>query len=474
MTSPRRTVAAVVLAAVAALAASGPAGAVPGRGINGYIYDADTGLGLAGASVSWNGTTSPAPQATTDGSGRYLFTGLDAGTTGSLSVAGPAGWERTTLDGIALPGAELGTQNVALHRNWAASAGGASAASNDDSVAGCTGAAAVDNDRATGWSASATRPQTDPPTLTIRLPQAIDVRQLVLDPTSACSHAPGAALGRFRIEASPDGASWATAYEGELAAGARGRPTSLTPTANAANVRAVRLVLLSAQDPAATTIDVRELQVFGLGPNTPPAGAVAVEASRNYVNGIVRFRAAFSDPDSTILRYLWDFDGDGRFDQATVGPAVAHVWAGAGLQHVIVGARDFRGGLGTTAIDVRIIDPTAPVETVPQRKPLITFDPPTGIDLPVRIACASQCTFTAKMVLTARTAKRIKAKRRTVLTYKRKTQGAGLGSWTLTLPKTTVKQLRRAKLKSVTVRLTAGAVDRQGRRSTVHRWVKFR
>jgi hypothetical protein len=473
-TSPRRTVKALVLAAAAVLATCAPAGAVTGHGLTGYVTDADTGLGLTGATATWNGTTSPAPQASTDAGGRYLFTGLDPSTSGSLTVVGPAGWERRSVDAITLPAAELGNQNVALHRDWAATAGGATATANDDTIAGCTSAAAVDGDRATGWSASATRPSDDPPALTITLPQTIDVRQLVLDPTSACGHDAGAALGRYRVQTSGDGTTWATALEGTLGADARGTASTLSPAAAASGVRYVRLQLLSAQDPAATTIDVRELQVFGVGPNVPPAGTLAAEAPRNYVKGIVRLRATFTDGDSTILRYLWDFDGDGRYDQATVGPAVSHVWAGPGTYHVTVGVRDFRGGLGTATLDLRIVDPGALVEAVPQRRPLITFDPPIGIDLATRIACASKCTFTAKLVLTARTAKRIHAKRRTVLTFTRKTVSAGLGSWTLTLPKATVKLLRKAKLKSVTVRLTASAVDQQRRRTTVHRWVRFR
>jgi hypothetical protein len=473
-TSPRRTVKALVLAAAVVLAACAPAGAVTGHGLTGYVTDADTGLRLAGASVTWNGTTVPAPQASTDAGGRYLFTGLDPSTSGSLAVVGPAGWDRQSVDAIALPAAELGNQNVALHRDWAATAGGATATATDDTVAGCTSAAALDNDRGTGWSASATHPADDPPALTIALPQAIEVRQLVLDPTSACGHDPGAALGRYRVQTSSDGTTWATALEGTLGADARGAASTLAPAAAATGVRYVRLQLLSAQDPAATTIDVRELQVFGVAPNVAPVGTLAAEAPRNYIKGIVRLRAAFTDGDSTILRYLWDFDGDGRYDQATVGPGVAHVWAGAGTYHVTVAVRDFRGGLGTAAIDLRIIDPAAVVETVPQRKPLITFDPPIGIDLATRIACASKCTFTAKMVLTARTAKRIHAKRRAVLAMTRKTEGPGLGSWTLTLPNATVKLLRKAKLKSVTVRLTASAVDQQKRRTTVHRWVRFR
>jgi hypothetical protein len=77
------------------------------------------------------------------------------------------------------------------------------------------------------------------------------------------------------------------------------------------------------------------------------------------------------------------------------------------------------------------------------------------------------------LVLSKATAKSIKSKRRTILTMRKKTEGPGLGSWTITLPSKTIKLLRRAHRKSVKVRLTASAVDQQKRRSTVHRWVTF-
>ena len=128
--------------------------------------------------------------------------------------------------------------------------------------------------------------------------------------------------------------------------------------------RFVRLTALAAQDAAAGAIDLRELQVYGGGPNVPPSGTVAPLATKNTIKSIVRLRAAFTDPDSTILRYLWDFDGDGRFDQATRGPQVAHVWSAAGTYAVTVGARDFRGALGTTTLALRITDPTVPVEPI--------------------------------------------------------------------------------------------------------------
>jgi hypothetical protein len=193
----------------------------------------------------------------------------------------------------------------------------------------------------------------------------------------------------------------------------------------ASATRFVRLTALSAQDAGSPTIDLRELQVFGGGPNVPRAGTVATDATKNFIKSVFRLRAAFSDPDSTIVRYLWDFDGDGRFDQATTGPQVAHVWNAADTYRVTVGARDFRGALGTTTLALRIIDPGVPVEPVLQRKPLIAFDPVDGIDLPVRIACSSVCTFTARLVLSPATAKAIGAKRRTILTMKKKTEGPG-------------------------------------------------
>jgi hypothetical protein len=483
MSSSRRTVAVLVITVAAALSAAMPAGAgagalVLGGGLSGYVTDADTGLGLTGATVTWTGTTSPKPTATTGAGGRYLLTGLDPGSTGALGVAGPAGWETTTTAPVSLQTGSVGEQDVTLHRDWASVPGGASPSANDDTQApaGCGAAAATDGDRATGWSATvAAHTPADPATLTVALPQTIDVHQLVLDPTASCGHDPGAALGAYRLQTSPDGATWTTAAEGTLGATARGTTTAITPATTAATgVRYVRLLALAPQDGAATTIDLRELEVFGVGPNLPPAGTVETDSPRNYINNVVRLRATFTDPDSIITRYLWDFDGDGSFDQATYGPAVAHVWAAPGLYHVIVGVRDFRGGLGTTTLDLRIVDPNAAVDPVLQRKPLITFDPVDGIDLPVRIACSSRCTFTASLVLTKPTAKAIKAKRRTILTFTRKTEGPGLGSWTLELPSKTIKLLRKAHRRSVTVRLTAGAVDQQKRRSTVHRWVTFR
>jgi hypothetical protein len=475
MSSRGHTVIAALAAVLALLLATAvPAGAANPTGVGGYVTDADTGLPLSGSVVRWDAPGDVLP-ATTPSTGRYVIAGLRPGTTATVSVVGPTGWERATAGPLTIPADGLVTQNLPLRRDWATPSGGASASANDESGgAACGSGAAVDTDRATGWSASATRAADDPPVLTIQLPQTIDVRELVLNAGASCGHDAGTALGRYRLQTSPDGATWTTAADGELGAGQRGADVALTPTAGATGVRYVRLALLSAQDAAANTIDVRELAVHGAGPNAAPAGSVTVDTPRNTINYVLRLRAAFTDPDSTIVRYLWDFDGDGAWDQATLAPTVAHAWAGAGVYHVTVGARDFRGALGTASMDLRITDPAAPVEPVMQRKPLITFDPPDGIDLDARIACSSKCTFTARFVLSAKLAKRLHLRHRTIRTFHKKTQGAGLGSWTITLPQKTIKVLRRHHLRKVDVRVIATAVDQQHRRTTVARWVRFR
>jgi hypothetical protein len=456
---------AAVLAVLGVVLFAGVPVAGASSGVGGVVTEAYTGLPVAGASVGWNDGAAVSSGAT----GQYVLVGLDNGAAGTLNVAGPSGYEKTAISGLTLPLTGGLTQNVALHRDWAASDGGASVTGDGDGV--CGAGAAIDNDRSTGWSAGVT---TDPPAITIALPQTIDVRSFVIDPTASCGHDGGAALGQYKILTSSDGNAYNLAASGTLDASGRGSNVSVAPTGNATQVRYVRLQAIAPQDPNSATVDLRELQVFGVAPDTAPSGTLAAGAVKNYIKQVVTLRAAFTSPTSAITRYLWDFDGDGHWDQSTYGPSVSHVWMGAGTYHVIVGVRDLRGSLGTTALDLRIIDPNALVQPILQRKPLITFDPVDGIDLPARIACASTCTFTATLTISKTTARQIHAPRRLILRMVKRTEGPGLGSWDIELPSRTIRLLRKAHKRSVRTYLTASAVDQQKRRSTTHRWVTFR
>lgn len=477
MSSRRHTVIAAFAALVAAFVGTLPATAAADTGIGGYVTDAETGLPVSSATVHWSGPGGDFP-ATTPASGRFLFAGLAPGTAGSLNVTAPAGWDSVVAGPFTIPDGSVLMQEVPLHRDWATPAGGASLSATPDGPSAnaetCASAAAADTNRATGWSAAAGSADS-PAALTIALPQAIEVRQVVLNAAAVCGHDGGAALGDYRLETTTDGTNWTTAAEGHLAEADRGKDTVVQPTAGTAGVKQVRLVLLSPQDAASSTIDVREVAVYGVLPNTPPSGSVETPPGKIYVHVPVILRSSFTDADSRIVRYLWDFDGDGTWDQATLGPSVTHVWAGRGLYHVIVGARDFRGDLGTASLDLPVVDPTVPVEPLIQRKPLITFDPPRGIDLDARIACTSVCKFQVKYRVTRHLAKRLHLKHRTLRTWHKKTEGAGaLGSWTFTLPHKTIKRLRRHHYRKVNVRVIAKAVDQQHRHATVRRWFTFR
>jgi hypothetical protein len=432
----------IVAACVVALGLGVPAGAGAAlSGVSGTVVDAETGLGVAGVTLAWPSTGGSAVSA---GDGRYLLAGLPPGTTGALAVSGPSGYAPQTLAGIALPANTLASQDVALRRDWAAGVAGTAGAAG---APGCEVEKATDNDDTTGFVAA---PGT---TVTLTLPQPIEVHQLQVVGAPVCG---ATALDSYTIATSGDGNAYTNAVANQDV-----------------DIPSVRFVRLTMQG-TAPSLGLGELRVLGAGPDLPPAGTLTTDAPKSYINQTVRLRAAFTDPDSRIVRYLWDFDGDGRFDQATSGPSVAHVWLGAGIHHVTVGVRDFQGALGTSAIDLRIIDPAVPAQPIIQRKPLITFDPVDGIDLPVRIACSSTCTFRATLTLSKATAKAIHAPRRTILTLTKRTEGPGLGSWTIELPSKTIRLLRRAHRATLKAHLTATATDQQNRRSATHRWVSFR
>ena len=63
--------------------------------------------------------------------------------------------------------------------------------------------------------------------------------------------------------------------------------------------------------------------------------------------------SSFTDPDSKITGYDWDFDGDGTVDRSTDTPTTEFAYGDAGSFTAKVAAKDFRGGAGeaTAAVD---------------------------------------------------------------------------------------------------------------------------
>ena len=56
--------------------------------------------------------------------------------------------------------------------------------------------------------------------------------------------------------------------------------------------------------------------------------------------------SSFTDPDSKITGYEWDFDGNGTVDRTTDGPTTDFAYATRTGSSPRVSVKDFRGGAG--------------------------------------------------------------------------------------------------------------------------------
>ncbi|MCW3002401.1 MAG: hypothetical protein JWQ20_1699 [Conexibacter sp.] len=279
-----------------------PAADVPPGSITGTVTDSASGAPIAGVTVGVGGlSTDPSFDTylagTSDAAGRYRIADVPPGTYPKVGFRSDAGYDRASLPASVVTG-QTATLDVALRRDWAATAGGARIAStNDDTGAqyGCGAAAMIDQSQGRGWSAQNHNADADPlhrrmPTATVELPQAIDVESFAIDPSNTCGDGATASLKGYRLETSPDGTSWTTSAEGEFTAAHRNRLNTVPATAATRGVRFVRLTLKSAlnEQPGssgADFIDVSELEIYsaaqaartdpGPGPPPPPdAGAV--------------------------------------------------------------------------------------------------------------------------------------------------------------------------------------------------------
>jgi hypothetical protein len=416
----------------------------------GTVISAESGLPLSDAAVGLASLTGEAAfadrlETVTAANGSYAL-GAPAGTYGALTVAQP-GYEEATIRDFAVPG----VQDVALRRDWAAAAGGGfvfrNAPDYDDSGAlfGCGLTKLIDQRTTSGWSAV----NSGDPKALVRLPTAIDVTGIGLDPTNTCGNGAGASTREFRVETSPDGASFTTVLTGAFGFADRGR-LHVLPT-DVRNVRYVRLTLVSPLTGGSHFVDMSELAVYGAPPNTLPSGSLAASRATLPTGGTVEFAAAFTDPDSRITGYDWDFDGNGSVDRSTGEPTTSFTYTRAGEFAPTVAVRDYRGGAGTATRAITVTRSRRPVVRLPRRG--------RRGKATARVTCAERCTVTA----------RLRVGGRTVRTVRRTLPGTAERRLALTLPRKV-----RSHRRSVRTRLTVSARYRDGRSSTARRTITIR
>lgn len=97
--------------------------------------------------------------------------------------------------------------------------------------------------------------------------------------------------------------------------------------------------------------------IVGAALNQPPTVGFSMTTANARVNQPITFDASASrDPNGQIVKYEWDFNGDGVFDQTTAAATVSYTYATAGTKTVTVRATDNGGATGRATQTVNVGD----------------------------------------------------------------------------------------------------------------------
>ncbi len=106
--------------------------------------------------------------------------------------------------------------------------------------------------------------------------------------------------------------------------------------------------------------------------NTPPRADFRFTPPNPDTNTLVLFDASSSkDPDGSIVKYEWDFNGDGKFDEVKTAPTTSRFFDRAGEWRINLRVTDNRGATGSIS---KILKVTAAPVTVRRSLAL----PPSG------------------------------------------------------------------------------------------------
>lgn len=94
--------------------------------------------------------------------------------------------------------------------------------------------------------------------------------------------------------------------------------------------------------------------------NTPPRADFRFTPQNPDTNTLVLFDASSSkDPDGSIIKYEWDFNGDGRFDEVKTTPTTTQLFDRAKEWRINLRVTDNRGATGSVSKIVKVTE--APV-----------------------------------------------------------------------------------------------------------------
>jgi len=233
-----------------------PAANTPKGSLTGKVTDSATNAGVSGATVEFGGHASGFAEnytATTAADGSYTISGIFPGTYPKVSASG-AGYD-PIVQTISV-GARVNTLNWALRRDWAAASGGGTVVDFDGpdyTVYGCGPINLIDQSQGQGWGSDAVLtggPGTttvEPKFIIIKLPTAVNVSELTINPANTCGDSGSASTGDFKVETSTNGTTWTLGAQGHFTPTQRVVNSVPLAAGSGTNVQYVRYTMLSTQ-----------------------------------------------------------------------------------------------------------------------------------------------------------------------------------------------------------------------------------
>ena len=258
-----------------------PAPGTPKGSLTGTVTDLDAGTPIAGAVVGFGGHASGFPgdyAAVTDAAGHYTVSGILPGTYPDVFARGDGYDLQTATLSI---GSRPVAKNWAIRRDWAALGGGGSVTAfngPDFTSFGCGPNSAIDQSLGNGWGSTTdfVGSTATPKFVTVKLPRAVNLAAIAIDPGNTCGDAGSASTGGYRVETSTNGTTFTVASTGTFTAADRHRLNSVSLAGGTTTgVTFIRFTMLSPQlpgDPATLCpgafsgcqfLDMSELEVYG-------------------------------------------------------------------------------------------------------------------------------------------------------------------------------------------------------------------
>jgi hypothetical protein len=250
-----------------------PPANTPRGSLTGTVLDQDSGAPVNGATIGFGGHASGFAGdyvAISAADGKYTITGIIPGTYPKVFARG-AGYDAQTRTVSVKSGSNRLDWQV--RRDWAASGGGAtvvSATGPDYTAYGCGPIQLIDQSQSTGWGSDVAAAGQN---VVVKLPVAVNISELVINPSATCGDDVTAGTGKFRVETSPDNAAWTVAATGQFPNGTV-TPTTVALTAGGTSVAYLRFTMLTTQ-----------AQDAGLCPNVQLSGCAFMDSTELAVYG---------------------------------------------------------------------------------------------------------------------------------------------------------------------------------------------